>query len=72
MNLRHDHPILDLEAMNCLVFKHGSHLAFWAYYIWLSQLRSFRFLFFCVSFCLGLLFKSLFALLLIDRGVGGL
>ena len=45
---------------------------FGAYYIWLSQLRSFRFLFFCVSFCLGLLFKSLFALLLIDRGVGGL
>lgn len=53
MNLRHDRPILDVEAMNCLVFEHGFHLAFWAYYIWLSQLRSFRFVFhFVWGFCL--------------------
>lgn len=70
MNLRHDRPILNVEAMNCLIFEHGFHLAFWVYYVWLSQLRSFSFL--LSSFYLGILLKSLFGFCVFDRGVGGL
>ena len=69
-------PILDVEAMNCLIFEHGFHLAFWAYYVWLSQLRRFCFIlfyfFFFFSLYLGILFKSPFCFLFVDRGVGGL
>lgn len=63
-------PILDVEAMNCLIFEHGFHLAFWAYYVWLGQLRRFSFLLF--SFLFGDFVQKPFCFLPFDRGVGGI
>lgn len=59
-------PILDVEAMNCLIFEHGFHLAFWAYYAWLSQLRRFYFIFFFfLRYIWGFCSKALFAFCLL-------